>query len=244
MASAAAAVSLTAVLPLTASAGGATVPDRAAATDIEVIRLDCTVRVADSGPVVRCDWSEPQASAAAAVRLFRLDPAVDAHRRLVHRTGVPGRTGFTDTDVRPGHRYAYAIVVVNADGRVVGRSRADRVRVPRARDVEALGLRCAIGPAGQAVVCEWSRPTSRDASVVTLWRMVDRGRREVVGRFRPSGPNVYRDLVPAGAKQITSGVVATDRSGVAIGRSRPTTVRIPMVDARSADPARRDGVAP
>jgi hypothetical protein len=211
----------------------------ASASEVEALRLDCRAQTTDSEPVVRCAWSEPRTSAATGVKLFRLDPAVDDQRQVVYRSGDLSQTGFTDTHVRAGHRYVYAVVAFNSDGRVVARSRAEWVRVPTTPDVEVLRLQCELGPARAAIGCEWSRPETRDAAVVTLWRSVDGGEREIVERFRPSGPTAYRDRVPAAAERIVYAVIATDRAGDIVARSRAEAVRIPEIDAAPSRPIAR-----
>lgn len=243
--SAAATVALLVAVPATATAtaAGDTTPVRDT-TDVEALRLECVARVADSGAVVRCDWSAPTTSGAVGVKLYRSDPAVADGRRVVYRSGDVGATGFTDSHVRPGHRYAYAVVAVDQAGRIVARSRAEWVRVPSDSDVEVLRLRCASGPAGEAVGCEWGRPQSRDAYVVSLWRSVDGGQRELVERFRPSGPTTYRDPVPADATRITYAMIATSESGRIVGRSRPETVTIRHIDGVPAEAAGGERVAP
>lgn len=207
--------------------------------DIEPLRLRCGVRTTDvvaldvatdsaSGtPVVQCEWSAPTSPHAAGVRLVRLDPAVDDHRRIVFRTHDLHVTTYTDTKIRRGHRYAYAVQAVSATGPVVGQSETVWVRIPRATDVEVLRLECRLGPAGEAIGCEWSRPRHRDAAAITLWRSVDGGPREIVERFRPAGPNAYRDPVPPRASKVTYAVIATTPDDRIVARSRPETVRIP-----------------
>lgn len=243
---AAIAVSLTVALVPAATAAAEAADDGAAterpAPHLEPIRLDCAVRTTDTAAAVRCEWSRPTSDAARAVRLFRLDPATDRYRQVVFRTEDLDETTFTDTQVRRGHRYAYAVVVSNEYGRTVGRSRADWVRVPgvEVSDVEVIRLECALGTANEAVGCEWSRPQSRDAAVVSLWRSVDRGPRELIATFRPDGPNVYREPVPEGARKLTYAVIVSSETDRVIGRSRPETVRVPTVDVRPApmpDPA-------
>ena len=245
-ATAVAAIALTSVMPAVAAAGSDQVSDSVndRVTDIEAIRLNCRVRATDADQVVRCEWSEPQARAAAGVKLYRLDPAVDDHRRLIYRSGDLSQTTFTDAHVRQGHKYAYGIVVVDANGRVVGRSRAEWVRVPVIHDVEVLRLACELGPQREAVGCEWSTPQTRDTYVVSLWRSVNDGERELVERFRPAGPNTYRDRVPAGATHVTYVVIATSETDRIVARSRPDTVRIPTIDVGPADPIAAEPAAP
>lgn len=216
------------------------------AHDIERLRLHCAARITDratdkstsGAAVVGCEWSAPTSTRAAGVRLWRLDPAVDDHRRVVFRTGDLEVTTFTDTKVRRGHVYAYAVQALSSSGRVVGQSEVVRVHVPGDTDVEVLRLQCRLGPAREAIGCRWSRPEHREAAVVTLWRSVDGGPREIVERFRPDGPNTYRDPVPAGASRVTYAVIATSSSDRIVARSRPETVRIPSRTDVSAEVAR------
>lgn len=230
-------VSLAAAEPELADTQGESTLDQpilSAARVLEPMRLGCEVRSTDEGSVVGCKWSEPGSPRVASVRLFRLDPNVDPHRMVVYRSEDLTQTAFTDSKVRAGHRYAYAVQTYDANGRVVGRSRAEWVRIPPIDDpaVEVLKLACALGDSGEWVGCEWSRPVRTDASVVSLWRSVDSGDRELVEQFRPEGPSVYRDAVPAGAGSITYAVVATTESDRVVARSRPVTVRIPQTDVR------------
>jgi hypothetical protein len=241
LASAAAAIALTIAIPMSVDAGTNTDSDRrvAPATDrVEVLRLECGVRVADSGAVVGCTWSAPTSPRAVGVRLFRLDPATDPHRQVIFRTDDLGVTRYADAEVRPGHRYAYAVQAVDENGRVVGESRAEWVEVPKPPEVEVLRLACGLGSAHETIGCEWSRPTSSDVYVLTLWRSVDGGEREVVERFRPSGPNAYRDRVPVGASKVVYAVIATNEGDRIVARSRPATVRIPDVGPDVIDQVR------
>jgi hypothetical protein len=224
-----------AVLPPVAAAQAG--PTRDDVPRIEPLRLECRARVTDSSAAVRCDWSAPTSASAAHVELFRFDPAVDEHREVVYRSNDLGVTSFTDVDVRRGHRYAYAVVAGNADGRTVGRSRVEWVAVPDSADVEVLRLHCTIGSNHEAIGCEWSPPETADAAVVSLWRSVNGGERELVDRFRPSGPTAYRDPVPVDATHVTYTVIATSESDRVVARSRPSTVRIPQTADRPDRPA-------
>jgi hypothetical protein len=256
LASGAAAVALTIAIPMSAHAAGDTVRDERgdptdvgdavgdAVTDrVEALRLECAVRATDAGPAVGCKWTAPTSKHAVGIRLYRFDPATDPHRRVIFRTHDLEIIHYTDAEVRPGHRYAYAVQSLNELGRVVGQSRTEWVEVPKPPAVEVLLLACRLGRAHETIGCEWSRPESRDAYVVTLWRSVDGGARERVEQFRPSGPNAYRDPVPPGASEVTYTVIATSESDRPVARSRPETVRIPDVrptDVRPTDVAPTD----
>ena len=135
----------------------------------------------------------PDVACVAGVRLIRLDPDVDDHRRVIYRSGDLRTTTHADTEVGRGHRYAYAVQAVTSRGRVVGQSEVVWVRIPGGADVDvaALRLSCSIGGAGEAIGCGWNRPSNPGAAIVTLWRSVDGGAREIVERFRPDGPGAY-----------------------------------------------------
>ena len=244
--SSAAVVALVVAIPMAVSAVSAgTIPGDSALDQpvleavrrIEPIRLNCEPRSTDADAAVSCKWSEPLSDRAAAIKLFRYDRTVDPNRTVIHRSENLAETSFTDTQVREGHRYGYAVQVYDVNGRVVGRSSAVWVSVPRVTDhaVEVLKLACGLGDSGEWIACEWSRPVSRDAAVVSLWRSVDGGQRELVEQFRPQGPNVYRDAVPDGASQVTYAVIATTEADRVVGRSRPVTVRIPEIGVRPVD---------
>jgi hypothetical protein len=244
LAAAATAVAFVLSFPLAAVAhAGATAdPVRVrfrTAEQLEVIELTCAARATAEGPVVGCRWSSPSAVPAAGVRLIRFDPAVDPYRTVVLRTDDVSVTEYVDRDVRGAHRYGYAVQVLGAGGRLVGRSRAEWVGVPAVDDsVELLRLGCTPGSSGATIECEWSRPVSPAAWVVSLWRSVDDGARALVAQFRPSGPHSYRDIVPAAAREVMYAVVVTSATGDVVARSRPDTVRIPAAGTRSTDRAR------
>lgn len=76
---------------------------------------------------IACRWSATQQRNAAGYVLYR---SVDGGaREVVYRGGLE-RTRFLDTEVRPGHRYTYAVVVVDADGEPLGGGGPDTVGFP------------------------------------------------------------------------------------------------------------------
>ena len=232
---AAAAVALTLVPPLAATvAHAATAVDvsragfRGAAERIEALDLTCAARAVASEPVVSCRWTSPSSPLALGLRLLRLDPDTDPHRLVVFRSDELTVAEFTDRDVKVDHRYGYAVQAMDGAGRVVGRSRVRWVRLPPpGGEIEVLRLGCVLGSSGASIACEWTRPTGADASVVSLWRAVDGGSRQLVARFRPSGPTAYRDLVPVGASEVTYAVVVTSGGDEIVAQSRPDVVHVP-----------------
>ena len=93
----------------------------------QVVRLECAARAADdvAAPVVHCRWSEPHVPPASVVRLWRLvDPGSGEARQVVYRSDDLAVQEFTDAAVRRGHVYLYAVQLLDANGRIVGRSRS------------------------------------------------------------------------------------------------------------------------
>lgn len=89
----------------------------------EHLRLGCRLVRADTDQPdvhrrgIACRWSATGEHAAVGYVLQR---SVDGgEREVVHRGGLD-RTRFLDTEVRRGHRYTYAVVVVDADGQPLG----------------------------------------------------------------------------------------------------------------------------
>ena len=256
----AAAVAFTIISPLVATPAGADVAIdtrhtrfRDFAEAVQALDLSCALRAGTEPPAIVCEWTPPSSSLAVGIRLLRLDPDVDPHRMVVFRTDDITATRFLDRDVRAGHHYGYVVLAVDRSDRVVGRSRARWVRVPPPpKAIDAMRLHCALGPGGASIGCEWSSPTSDDVAVVSLWRAVDGGPRELVERFQPSGPTSYRDSVPREAHAITYSVVATSDSGEIVAQSRPDVVRVPIrevptvvarpVETRPTDTTRPDPV--
>lgn len=211
---------------------------------VEVLRLDCAARVADASAAVRCEWSAPAGTEAHDYRLWRADHTADRAREVIFRTDDVGTTSHLDREVRRAQRYTYVVQAVDVDGRLVAQSRAATVGVPGRPSVEVMRLNCAVGADADAVGCTWVAPVSGEAEVVELWRSVDGGARQLVDRFRPSGPNAYRDPVPDGASVIAYAVIARDEDGAIVGRSRAQRVRIPdVVPDRVAVPV-DDAVGP
>jgi hypothetical protein len=216
----------------------------ASTDELQVVRLECAVRAADAvdaHPVVHCRWSEPRIPPAASVRLWRLvDPGAGTARELVYRSDDLSVQEFTDVMVRRGHVYLYAVQLLDENGRIVGRSRVDVVRIPaQPPGVEVIELECELATGGAHVHCRWSAPTAAGAEKVALWRSVDGQGRELVASFRPNGQTAYRDPVPAGASRLVYAVIVTNEDGRIVGRSRPEKVVVPpdrpTTDTRPAD---------
>jgi hypothetical protein len=116
--------------------------------------------------------------------------------------------------------------------------RVDRPdRVDRPTDVAVLSIGCkgeTTEAGNQIAACRWS--SADNARAYQLWRIVDRGHRELVGTYG-SDTNVARDDVPDDAVLVRYAVIALDADGEIIGRSRVTRVRFRQ-HARQPDPKR------
>jgi hypothetical protein len=114
----------------------------AARPEREVLRLSCRARIVDTAPtlstdraavdapgrpVVGCEWSPTHLRRAAGYHVYR--SADGGGRELIARTGLD-RTSMVDDNVAFGHRYAYVVVAVDADGKMLSRSRVARVDIP------------------------------------------------------------------------------------------------------------------
>jgi hypothetical protein len=96
---------------------------------VEAIELECELAV--GAEFVGCRWTAPTVPRAATVALWR---SVDGQgRQLVASFPADGETAYRDP-VPPGaSRLVYAVIVTNADGRIVGRSRPEMVAIPSDR---------------------------------------------------------------------------------------------------------------
>lgn len=217
----------------------------------EVLRLECNVRQIDNPAdratgvrsAVVCHWSTPTSDGAAAVRLLRVAIGSGQGRTTIFRTSNLEVTEHIDSEVRQGHRYAYAAQALDARGRIVGQSRAVTVAVPLVDrpGVEVLDLRCAVADTAPSadervrIGCGWSLPHADGARVLTLWRSVDGGTRERVVSFTQPFETSYRDAVSARANRVSYSVIVTDGSGVTVARSRTVTVGIPDAPTRRSE---------
>jgi hypothetical protein len=94
----------------------------------EVLRLACALDSAGDQPSVVCKWSETSRARATRYVLWR---SVDGGaRERIYRTGLDGRRGFVDTDVKPGQSIRYVVVVRTRAGHTVGKGGPVVVQIP------------------------------------------------------------------------------------------------------------------
>jgi hypothetical protein len=108
-------------------------------------------------------------------------------------------------------------------------------RTPRR---EALHMKCRqVEPGVAAVECAWRPATHPAAAGYQLWRIVDRGHRELVWRGGLDATS-HVSPVPADASVARYAVLAVNKDGRIVGRSRVQTVHLrlpePPTDVRPA----------
>ena len=98
------------------------------------------------------------------------------------------------------------------------------------RDLEPLRLRCAATDSAPDdtrvhIGCRWRAAESEAAAGYQLWRIVDRGHRELVAR---GGLDLlgHRDVVPADTSLVRYAVIAVDENGRRVGQSRVARVSL------------------
>jgi hypothetical protein len=94
----------------------------------------------------------------------------------------------------------------------------------RKHDVEVLHLSCDIADGRSdasriKVGCKWRAATSERAAGYQLWRILDRGERQLVARVGLHTQGA-RDVVPADSSVVRYAVLALSEDGRVVGRSR------------------------
>ncbi|MEL7156096.1 MAG: hypothetical protein AAFN30_05795 [Actinomycetota bacterium] len=111
------------------------------------------------------------------------------------------------------------------------------------RDLEVLALHCAVadGAAADAtrvhIGCRWRPATHPRAVGYQLWRIVDRGERELVARGGLDMAGA-RDVVSAEAHVVRYAVIAVDGRGHRVGQSRVQTLVLDDTERDHPRPAR------
>ena len=94
----------------------------------EPLRLRCAWVTEGEQQAVACRWSESRHPRFAEYRLVRADRANG--RSVVFSTEDRTVTRFLDTTAVAGTRYVYRVVVLDADGHLIGGSRLVPARAP------------------------------------------------------------------------------------------------------------------
>ncbi len=130
----------------------------------------------------------------------------------------------------------YAVIAIDKDGEVIGRSRVVTVKLPPRADVLRLACGLVHGDV-RGVACKWSEAQHPNAARYVLYRSVDGGAREAIHRAGLDGRRSFLDQDLERGQTIRYSVVVLDKDGKVVGRSRVVTVKLPPRDARPAAPA-------
>ncbi len=208
---------------------------------IETLRLACNGRMADNGRAgVACEWSETTHRTAAGYALIRTNGDT---RTTVFTTRDLATTVAIDSNIRLGVTYGYSILVLDANGATVGKGGPVRagVKAPDTDpELEVLTMKCEAADEVVAAHCEWRPTTSRTAVGYQLWRIVNRGEREMVWRGGLDH-TAARDSLPDDTVLVRYAVLAVDKDGEVVGQSRPFALRFvdgPTDREIDASPAR------
>lgn len=105
-----------------------TVPRPTPDAEPVAMRLECKPAAAPARPSVVCRWSMSTAERFAGYRVSRETRGTPSE--VWFRTADRNVTSATDGDVRPGVTYAYRVVTMDGDGRVIGSGGPVTVTIP------------------------------------------------------------------------------------------------------------------
>lgn len=189
----------------------------------EVLRVACHGRMSDTGrAAVACEWSPTTRDGAAGYTLIRSNGDT---RTTVFSTRDLTVTTAIDSNIRLDVAYTYSILVVDARGNTIGQGGpvTAGVRAPDP-EVEVLQLECVAADELLAARCHWRPSTSSPAVGYQLWRIVNRGERELVHRGGLDQTSVG-DQLPRNTLVVRYAVLALDADGEIVGQSRPFALR-------------------
>ncbi len=197
------------------------------------IRLHCALVIPAGHPArerVGCGWS---AVTGVEVRAYRVWKTVDAGlgrpRHLLARVTPDQPLRVVDPNIRRGHTYTYRVVAIGTDGKRVGVSNAEWLRVgfPAAK----IALNCAyvIDAARQGVACHWAKADRPGAARFVLVRSIDGGPRERIYRTAADGRRSFFDTDVVAGQSIRYKVFALAGDGRIVGVSRVDTVLVPTI---------------
>ena len=195
--------------------------------DRPALRLACEPVVGDGVSGVVCEWST--LDSARGYRLWRaVDPGSGSAREVIATVAAGEPPRHVDREIRPGHRYVYAVEAIAADGSTLALSEPVQVAIDGPRDVRVrLGCAAGVTDAGRGIVCEWSAVDAEAAAGYVLWRSVGDAEREVIARSGLDGRTRYLDQDVSAGMAYTYVVQVVDAAGEPLAISEPATVRLP-----------------
>jgi hypothetical protein len=198
--------------------------------DIEKLRLRCRGRInAEGTPGVHCVWTRPTVETAALLTLQRRGADDTGWSTVYESENLSDRRTFDGTG-EPGVRYRYRVVVTDAAGENVARSRSNAAHVPNPQ-WDILQMRCTaliIDGENQAS-CEWT--ASDEATSYELWRIVNRNSRELVGTYGADELQAIDTDLADDTVLVRYAVLGLDDEDEMVARSRVRRVRFPVADA-------------
>ena len=213
------------------------------------VKLGCRGHVDEGIGTVGCRWRAIDDQAIASWQLLNLQvrPAAGV-RNLVAELGADTRS-IRDINVEVPAAYVYAVLALDAEGEVIGRSRVvDAVVHNQDREIEPLYLRCdghrgeidtverdvAVADIAIWATCEWRPSTSDSTAGYVVWRTTDGGERTAIARTGLDQITIRDNDVSRGHRYRYV-VQAVDSDGNTVGLSRPANVAFRPHD-RSPDP--------
>ena len=201
------------------------------------IKLHCALVIPAGHPDrerVGCGWS---AVTGVDVRAYRVWKTVDAGlgrpRHLLARVTPDKPLRVVDPNIRRGHTYTYRVVAIGTDGKRVGVSNAEWLRVGFPAAKVALNCAYVIDAARQGVACHWAKADRPGAA-----RSCSCARSTAAPA---SGSTARRPTAPVVLRHGRRGRPVDPLQGVRPRRRRPDRGRQP--DRHRPRPDHRDAVA-
>ena len=193
-------------------------PDR----PIELLKLECETLADVDGKAVGCRWSANDQA-----RGYQLWVIVNRGERELVGTYDAETLGAKDRLPEDTVVARYGVVALDREGEIVGRSRVETIRFREdPPTIDPLKIECEKirSDAGKAAACRWSG--SDQARGYQVWRLVNRGERELVGTFN-NETFATRDSLPRNTVVVRYAVLALDSEGEIVGRSRVAVLEFP-----------------
>ncbi len=198
-----------------------------------VIRLDCAAKVADSGDVNVCHWTDPATDGVRGYKVWRSGPGTE-QRQVI---GVTDGHEWSDRNVKPGNKYSYVVEAVG-EGVSFGFSNVVTVEDPLPPAVLKLWCSPKFSEAKWVVVCEWSALNRDGVAAYQLWRRIGDGTKQLIATIPSTANRRNVDTDVSAGQGITYIVVAvngddqpllaSDGVRVVIPNEAPTTTVKPV----------------
>ena len=184
--------------------------------------LECGTRAVEYAVMNVCHWGEPNVDGVKGYKIWRA--IGDGAREVIGRT--EGHE-WSERNVKPGVRYAYAVEAVGEGGVSLGYSNKAVVATPE--PPLALKVTCVakVVETKLGVVCEWTAVKRDGVRAYQLWRKVGDGARALVATVPASDPRRHVDTDVQRGEHIVYTVVAVDGDGTTIIASEGVRVVVP-----------------